>query len=94
MRHKNARHEPLIEPARAVLVDTWDPLDIGSNRMLRDEYDAYLGVVVRMLKDPSTTGATLSSYLAHVEDHELGVQGDPEKRSLAVQALLELVRHP
>ncbi len=38
-----------IDEVRAVLLADWDPLQVASNRMLSDEYDAYLAKVMRAI---------------------------------------------
>jgi hypothetical protein len=42
--------EDTFETVRAVLLADWDPLDVGSNMNLRDEYDSVVREIVSTAK--------------------------------------------
>ena len=92
MKHDHSSHRRFIVQVRAVLLDKWDPIGIGDNPMLKDEYDAYLADIVRMLEDSSTTPVTISDYLMNVENNKLGLPSNPTSRLVASKALMELVK--
>ena len=39
----------VITEIRAVLIKDWDPLGIGTNLNLGDEYDGYIGSIIHIL---------------------------------------------
>jgi hypothetical protein len=92
MGHNHIQHDPLIDPVRGVLLDKWDPLGVGDNPTLRDEYDAYLSEILQFLRNPSVTAQTISNYLARIEVDSLGLPGDPVKRTLAAETLIALAK--
>jgi hypothetical protein len=78
----------LKNAARRVLLRDWDPLDIGENPALADEYDAYLACVVRLLAVRSSA-AEVGGYLKDVET-KLGVHVATGRRERTVRELLAL----
>ena len=79
-----------IDEVRRVLLADWDPLGVGSNPMLSDEYDSYLG---RVLKALDTGEAERIVDLLVELENDLGV-GPASRDSLmpAARRLLELPR--
>jgi hypothetical protein len=79
-----------IDEVRRVLLADWDPLSIGGNPMLSDEYDFCLGKVLKALD--TGDGGRIVDLLVEMEDY-LGV-GPATRESLAPVArrLLELPR--
>jgi K+/H+ antiporter YhaU regulatory subunit KhtT len=51
---------------RRVLLDQWDPANIGSNHKLADEYDSYLDQIVKAL-DERVSAEQLAKFLADIE---------------------------
>lgn len=51
---------------RAILLRDWDPLVVGGNRYLTDEYDDYLPGALRLIES-NCSAAELQSYLEDVE---------------------------
>ena len=47
--HRELVHQRIAR-VRRVLLDQWDPLNVGDNRKLSDEYDSYLGEIVKALE--------------------------------------------
>jgi hypothetical protein len=56
----------LTEEVRKILVDDWDPIGVGGNPNLRDEYDAALGPIIRPLAE-SPNVYELKALLAGLE---------------------------
>ncbi|TCS14135.1 hypothetical protein [Caulobacter sp. BK020] len=79
-----------IDEIRRVLLADWDPLSVGSNPKLSDEYDFCLGKVLKAI-DTGEAGRVVD-LLVEMEDY-LGV-GPTNRESLAPVArrLLELPR--
>jgi hypothetical protein len=90
MRKRGKHNSSLVERVRCVLVEKWDPIGVGDNPMLRDEYDAYIGCIVRMLSDQNTTATRIAEFLAQVEGQKMGTPGDAAKRADAAIAIMEL----
>ena len=80
----------LLGLVREVLLKEWDPLGVGDNPMLSDEYDLYVHDLVRILHGPSPTTVALARYLANVESDKMGLRSDPLRVSAAADALLKL----
>jgi hypothetical protein len=74
MRGKN-RYKKLISDVRFVLINNWDPISIGTNPNLADEYDAYIGQVIRMLSRGCSV-IELPTFLQRIEDKEIGCKTD------------------
>lgn len=79
-----------IDEIRRVLLADWDPLNVGGNPNLSDEYDFCLGKVLKAL-DTGEAGRIIDLLIKVEED--LGV-GPADRESLAPVArrLLELPR--
>jgi len=89
-RIKDINHR--IEQVRQVLLSDWDPLAIGGNPNLADEYDAYLGRVLTTL-DNAPCLESLAAVLAEAEaDLGVGSAPDHQGRWIAALHLLELSR--
>jgi hypothetical protein len=75
---------------RDILLRDWDPLGIGDNLSLADEYDAYLPDLMRLLaRDPSIE--QLSLHLEGIES-ALGGMSASERRLRAAWRLVETFR--
>lgn len=51
---------------RAILLRDWDPLVVGGNRYLIDEYDDYILGALRLIES-NCSAAQLQSYLEDIE---------------------------
>jgi hypothetical protein len=71
---------------RQVLLNDWDPLNVGNNPNLSDEYDSYVPQIIKLLQEGSTS-ADIEKYLEKV-DVELGLALSREKRMQAANLLL------
>jgi hypothetical protein len=56
-----------VARVRRVLLDQWDPLYVGDNPKLADEYDNYLSTIVKAL-DERAGVEHLAHLLADIED--------------------------
>ena len=62
----------LILDIRSVLINEWDPIGIGDNSHLSDEYDSYIGSIISILKQrPSIE--TIVAFLEKIEITEMGI---------------------
>ena len=63
----------IISEIRSVLIKDWDPIGIGDNPNLSDEYDDYIGPIIKILmqKLPSES---IVSFLKRIEYTEMGIE--------------------
>jgi hypothetical protein len=69
---------------RHLLMSEWDPIGVQGVVEAADEYDSYVGVVGRMLREGATADA-IASYLSDVRS---GMDAADEKRDGQVAAQL------
>lgn len=88
---KPAKHAlKIFESIRQVLVEDWDPLDIGDEEGLDDEYDAYVTPVYRIFVG-SRSENDLIEQLGRIEADEIGVTpADVESLRPVAHKLLSL----
>jgi hypothetical protein len=67
-----------INKIRYLLLTEWDPLNIGDNPNLFDEYDGYIPIVLSILMKGIGV-EELSILLYKIEQEEIGVDGNLEK---------------
>ena len=65
-----AKSKNIISSVRTVLVNDWDPIEIGDNSNLFDEYDSYIGPIITMLRQNSTV-EELVAFLEKTERTEM-----------------------
>jgi hypothetical protein len=75
---------------RKILLDIWDPIGIGANPNLADEYDGYLSRLVDLAELPSGVDA-VELELKRIED-TLGMPCDPRLRRRASEEVVKTVR--
>jgi hypothetical protein len=73
---------------KTVLLNDWDPIDVGDNPNLSDEYDAYLPDLIELVTD-GASGDEIARYLKTVEE-TLGLKLPTERRRRAADALTQL----
>ena len=79
-----------IDEVRRVLLADWDPLSVGSNPMLSDEYDSCLGQILKAL---DTGDVERIVDLLIKTENDLGVgPADRERLAPVARRLLELPR--
>ena len=77
-----------LKKLRELLLKEWDPLEVGANPNLSDEYDRYLPGVARLVESSCQAGV-IDNHLAEIEK-QLGAPLPAKKRATAVEALLRL----
>jgi len=70
-----------IENVRNILLQEWDPLDVGDNANLADEYDAYLPTILNLV-NAGHTSHEIVEYLKGVEEN-MGITLPAERRTKA-----------
>jgi hypothetical protein len=78
-----------FETLRAILLRDWDPLSVGENPNLADEYDAYIPGLLRLIEG-NCSADRLEGYLLDIE-HGLHLRPDPAAIALAVKNIFEAV---
>ncbi|GAA3683266.1 MULTISPECIES: hypothetical protein [Acetobacter] len=74
-----------------LLMDYWDPIDVGDNPNLFDEYDAYVPGMIRLIEK----GASMQTIENHLKAVEvtLGVQASDSRRVETAAKLIRLRAH-
>ena len=63
----------VITEIRTILIKDWDPLGIGANLNLGDEYDGYIGSIIHILMySPSIE--SIISLLKKIENEDMGIE--------------------
>ena len=83
-----------IERIRSVLIEHWDPIGIGSNPHLRDEYNMYIPEIARILSAPSVSRTAVFDYLKNIEVDRMGILEDSRRVESVSRYLVEIVRLP
>lgn len=66
------KENEMITDIRTVLIKDWDPIGIGENSALRDEYDGYIAPIIQILMhDPSIE--SIISFLKEIEYKDMGI---------------------
>ena len=79
-----------IKTVREILLHEWDPLNVGDNPNLADEYDSCVGTIIQLI-DRKSDSKEIKQHLLQIEK-ELGVHIPDDQRMKAVSALLALSR--
>jgi hypothetical protein len=74
-----------LKEVRTILLEEWDPLDVGDNPNLADEYESYLPGLLKFLKAGRSIHE-IADYLKGIED-SLGIT-PPSERRMKAAALL------
>jgi hypothetical protein len=80
----------LSNKIRTVLLRDWDPLGIGDNPNLRDEYDSYIPQLARILSVPPVSKDVVLAYLRGIEVRQMGLPEDSERIVTAASNLVRL----
>ncbi|MCC8186871.1 MAG: hypothetical protein LIP08_05000 [Bacteroides sp.] len=62
----------IISKIRFVLINDWDPISIGDNSNLSDEYDGYIGPIMEILRKQGDVDE-LAYLLKKIENLEMGI---------------------
>lgn len=80
----------MITDVRSVLINDWDPLGIGNNSNLKDEYDGYVGAIIQILLQKSSI-ESLFLFLKKVENEDMGIQNSNIKSLYDVATKLKRI---
>lgn len=78
----------ISKEVRNILLRDWDPIGVGDNPNLVNEYDSYLMEIVELIKS-GCDFTQLHEHLLSIEK-ELGIRLPDAQRSKAVENLLNL----
>jgi hypothetical protein len=82
----------LMLQIRQVFLEDWDPLHVGENPNLSDEYDAYIGPLIGLARRAGELSVgRITGFLESCEKHEMEVVGDKHARDLAAKKLFEIL---
>ena len=73
-----------------VLTAEWDPVGVGDESAARDEYDSYIPVIYRLLKE-NAADEKIARHLEQIETEWIGVGTNHEKRLYIARRLREVV---
>jgi len=62
----------LISNVRYILLNDWDPIGIGDNSNLSDEYDGYIGSIIKILEQKPSV-ESIATFLKNIEKTEMGI---------------------
>lgn len=80
----------IYDSIRTILVRDWDPIGIANESNLRDEYDAYIAPVYRILVGTRSEN-DLAQCLTRIEVDEIGLgPADPDRLLPVARKLLAL----
>ena len=84
------RAAEIQDAIRQVLFHDWDPISVGDNPKLQDEYDSYIAPVYRILSG-SRSEQELVDYLFRTERDTIGLScQSPEQLRPVARKLLQL----
>lgn len=82
----------LTNKVRGILIESWDPLNVGSNPNLSDEYDHYIPRILGVINSSGCTEEELCRMLKKIEIEHLGGIEVRDRREAAAKLLHKLVR--
>ena len=65
------KNKTLISSIRSVLLNDWDPIGIGANSNLHDEYDSYINPIINMVIQNQPV-EIIVTFLEKIEKSEMG----------------------
>jgi hypothetical protein len=74
-----------------ILIEEWDPIGVKSHPGAEDEYDGYIGGIVRLLLGGADK-VRLADHLRRLEVGSMGLSGDEQRLSRVAESLLRLSR--
>jgi len=72
---EKAYYKKLMAEVRSILIHDWDPIGVRYITHLTDEYDAYIGRIIKILL-AGCTPLEIASLLQSIEDKEIGCSTD------------------
>lgn len=82
------------EAAHDILTHEWDPIGVGDEPMAQDEYNAYIGGVLSMLRSGKNDKA-IAKHLLQIETEDMGlnyVKGAEERNLRVVRRLRVMIK--
>lgn len=79
----------LTNKIREILLESWDPLSVGDNPHLSDEYDSYLSWFVSAVENQYSIG-DIYNKLSEIEKNNLCSTTSHEKKLTAAQRLFAI----
>jgi hypothetical protein len=90
MTSKEERAREIQRSIGEVLLRNWDPIGVRDEPLARDEYDAYVGGVYKLIAS-GATAREVAEHLARVEAERLGfADTDPKMLIPVAEKLLKL----
>ena len=71
------------------LMSQWDPIGVGGNPKLKDEYDPYIDPVMKLVSS-SGSAEEISAFLTAVERDQMGLVPDTSRALRVAKSLLKL----
>ena len=68
----NRSHVDRIGSIRSILLSDWDPIGIGDNPNLSDEYDRYINAILHLLLN-NTNVEDIANTLTRIERNEMSI---------------------
>ncbi|RHX77444.1 hypothetical protein [Leptospira yasudae] len=81
------KEESLFIKLRSVLLKDWDPILVGENPNLSDEYDEYIEQIIDLLNQGKRENA-IFEFLKYQET-QLGLYVPSEQREIAVNKIIK-----
>lgn len=75
---------------REILLSWWDPIGIGENPHLFDEYDDYIPEIKQLLEINSASYEELKKLLVNIEKEKIGTKPNLESINKSVSELMLL----
>ncbi len=66
------KNNAIVLEIRSVLINDWDPIGIGDNPNLGDEYDGYIGSIMKILMQ-RLPNEEIVVFLKKIENTEMGI---------------------
>jgi hypothetical protein len=76
-----------IDLIRSILLNYWDPVGVGNNSNLRDEYDDFIPSILQYLENKSRSQNDIFEYLLQLETDTMGKPEDPQRINIAAEML-------
>ena len=78
MTSQEERAREIQSQIREILLREWDPIGVRDEPRARDEYDAYIGGVYRLLASEASP-RSVAEHLARVEAEQMGLGAPADK---------------
>jgi hypothetical protein len=86
-----SNNDKLNEGIRKILLENWDPVGIGENPNLRDEYDDYILDIVNICSSVISVKKNLFDYLCKIEANEMATKVNYNRNEFVSKILIKLV---